>query len=100
MSDLNDTAEAASAELDVAEEPSADAFDAGSPATAKRRAAARATAPEPRIHDEPAFLLHSYPYKETSLIVEALTRHHGRLALVARGAKRPRSALRSVLRGF
>ena len=55
---------------------------------------------EVRIHDEPAFVLHSYPYKETSLIVEVLTRHHGRVALIARGAKRPRSAMRGVLQGF
>lgn len=55
---------------------------------------------ETRIHDEPAFVLHSYPYKETSLIIEAMTRHHGRIALVARGAKRPRSALRGLLQSF
>lgn len=34
------------------------------------------------------FVLHSYPYKETSLIVEAFTRSHGRVAMVAKGAKR------------
>lgn len=55
---------------------------------------------ELRVRDEPALVLHSYPYKETSLIVEAFTRHHGRVALVARGAKRPRSALRGVLLAF
>ena len=53
-----------------------------------------------RIANEPAFVLHSYPYKETSLVVDALTRHHGRVALVARGAKRPRSALRGILLAF
>ena len=36
----------------------------------------------------PGFVLHSYPYKETSLIVEAFTRTRGRLSLVAKGAKR------------
>jgi len=60
----------------------------------------RAPRSETRIADEAAFVLHSYPYKETSLIVDALTRHHGRVALVARGAKRPRSALRGVLLAF
>src|SRR3954451_4073125 len=49
---------------------------------------------------QPAFILHSYPYSETSLIVEAFTRHSGRLPLLAKGAKRPRSALRGILRGF
>lgn len=46
------------------------------------------------------FVLHSYPYKETSLIVEIFAREHGRIALVAKGAKRPHSALRSVLQTF
>lgn len=64
------------------------------------RARPRAPRSETRIADEAAFVLHSYPYKETSLIVDAFTRHHGRVALVARGAKRPRSALRGVLLAF
>ena len=45
-------------------------------------------------------MLHSYPYRETSLIIEAFTRNWGRIALVARGARRPRSALRGVLLAF
>jgi DNA repair protein RecO (recombination protein O) len=49
---------------------------------------------------EPGYLLHSYPYRETSLVVEAFTRHHGRVALLARGARRPRSAMRGVLLAF
>ena len=53
-----------------------------------------------RIAGQPAFVLHSYPYKETSLIVDVLTRDHGRIALVAKGAKRPHSKLRGVLQTF
>ena len=53
-----------------------------------------------RVDDARAFVLHSYPYSETSLIVDAFTREHGRLPLMARGARRPRSALRGVLLGF
>tara|TARA_R110001599_G_scaffold64023_3_gene178616 strand:- start:194456 stop:195409 length:954 start_codon:yes stop_codon:yes gene_type:complete len=53
-----------------------------------------------RISHQPAFVLHSYPYKETSLIVDVLTRDHGRIALVAKGAKRPHSSLRGVLQTF
>jgi len=53
-----------------------------------------------RIEYEPAFILHSYPYKETSLIVEAFSRNRGRAALLARGARRPRSAMRGVLHAF
>lgn len=53
-----------------------------------------------RVQLEPAFVLHSHPYKETSLIVEAFTRHRGRVGLLARGARRPRSALRGILLAF
>jgi len=53
-----------------------------------------------RTEREPAFILHSYPYKETSLIVEAFTRHRGRVGLLARGARRPRSAIRGTLLAF
>jgi DNA repair protein RecO (recombination protein O) len=49
---------------------------------------------------EVAFILHRYPWKETSLVLEAFTRQWGRIALVARGARRPTSALRGVLQGF
>lgn len=49
---------------------------------------------------QPGFVLHSYPYKETSLIVDVFTRDYGRVALVAKGAKRPHSKLRAVLQTF
>ncbi|MDQ3260951.1 MAG: DNA repair protein RecO [Burkholderiales bacterium] len=51
-------------------------------------------------NNEPAYVLHTYPYLETSLIVEALSRHAGRVALIARGAKRPRSSIRGQLQSF
>jgi DNA repair protein RecO (recombination protein O) len=53
-----------------------------------------------RHDDEPAFVLHGYPYRETSVIVETFTRDCGRVALVAKGARRPRSELRGLLQGF
>jgi DNA repair protein RecO (recombination protein O) len=53
-----------------------------------------------RADQEAGYVLHTYPYKETSLIVEALTRRFGRVALLARGARRPRSAMRGVLLSF
>jgi DNA repair protein RecO (recombination protein O) len=53
-----------------------------------------------RTDHEPGYVLHTYPYKETSLIVEAFTRGFGRVALLARGARRPRSAMRGVLLSF
>ena len=36
---------------------------------------------------EPAWILHHYPYRDTSLLVEVFTREHGRIGLVARGAR-------------
>ncbi|MFO1324069.1 MAG: DNA repair protein RecO [Burkholderiales bacterium] len=60
-----------------------------------------ATRELPQRHDDqPAFVLHVYPYRETSLIVEAFTPAHGRVAMVARGAKRPRSETRGLLQAF
>ena len=56
--------------------------------------------PRERRDDQPAFVLHSYPYRETSLIVETLTHDYGRVAMVARGARRPRAELRGVLQSF
>ena len=56
--------------------------------------------PRDRRDEQGAFVLHAYPYRETSLIVEALTAEHGRVALVARGARRPRSELRGILQAF
>lgn len=53
-----------------------------------------------RQDEQPAFVLHSYPFRETSLIVEAFSRSFGRIALVARGARRPRSSLRGLLLAF
>lgn len=47
-----------------------------------------------------AYVLHSYPYRETSLILQAWTEKHGRLGLVAKGARRPKSAHRSLLVPF
>ncbi len=53
-----------------------------------------------RRDDREGFVLHGWPYKETSLLVEAFTREEGRIAMVARGAKRPRSELHGVLQAF
>jgi DNA repair protein RecO (recombination protein O) len=50
-----------------------------------------------RTADEPAFVLHRYDWSESSLILEVFTRHHGRIALVAKGAKRPSSSFRPIL---
>ena len=49
---------------------------------------------------EPAFVLHSTPWRETSLIVELFTARHGRVPLIAKGVRRPRSALRGLMQPF
>ena len=53
-----------------------------------------------RQHSQPAYVLHTYPYRETSLVVELFTRDFGRVAAVAKGARRPKSVLRGVLLAF
>ena len=47
-----------------------------------------------------AFILHSYPYRETSLLVEVFARAFGRVSMVARAARSARSPLRGVLLAF
>jgi DNA repair protein RecO (recombination protein O) len=70
------------------------------PKTPVRAPRARAAERDHRIVNQPGFVLHSYPYKETSLIIDLFSRDHGRVALVAKGAKRPHSKLRGVLQTF
>jgi DNA repair protein RecO (recombination protein O) len=47
-----------------------------------------------------AYVLHQYDWSESSLILELFTRDQGRIAVVAKGAKRPYSQLRAVLLPF
>lgn len=49
---------------------------------------------------EPAFVLHGRDWHNTSRIVDLFTRRHGRIALIARGARRPTSPLRGLLQPF
>src|SRR5258708_28376174 len=53
-----------------------------------------------RQESREAFILHGYPYRETSLLLETFTRAFGRVSMVARGARTPRSPLRGVLLAF
>ncbi len=46
------------------------------------------------------YVLHAYPYRETSLILQLWTERHGRFAAVAKGARRPKSAQRGILVPF
>ncbi len=53
-----------------------------------------------RVAGEPGFILHARPWSESSLLLDALTPHYGRVFLVAKGAKRPSSNLRGLLSAF
>lgn len=53
-----------------------------------------------RIEFEAAYLLHSRPYRESSQIVEIFGQDHGRIGLVARGSRRPKSRWKSILQPF
>ena len=53
-----------------------------------------------RISLEPSYVLHGRPYQETSLLMEAFSRDHGRVGLVARGARGARSRWKGVLQPF
>jgi len=54
----------------------------------------------PAAGPDRGYILHSYPYRETSLLLQLWTERHGRFAAVAKGARRPRSAGRGVLVPF
>lgn len=53
-----------------------------------------------RVSLEPCYLLHSRPYRESSLLLEALSRTQGRVGLVARGARGKRSRWKNALQPF
>ncbi|MEM8548122.1 MAG: DNA repair protein RecO, partial [Pseudomonadota bacterium] len=53
-----------------------------------------------RVRLEPAWVLHRRDYRDSSQIVDALTPGYGRLSLVARGVRRPKSPHRGLLQPF
>jgi DNA repair protein RecO (recombination protein O) len=53
-----------------------------------------------RVQLQPAFVLHHRPFRDTSQILDLLTRDHGRIAVVARGSRGARSRLAGLLRPF
>jgi DNA repair protein RecO (recombination protein O) len=64
--------------------------------TKSRRRTSRASVSTEQV----AFVLHSVPYRETSLVVELFGEKTGRFAVVAKGAKRPNSGLRAITQMF
>ena len=53
-----------------------------------------------RIQLAPAYILHHRPYRDTSRILDVLTRDHGRLTLFARGVRGPKARLAAALQPF
>ena len=53
-----------------------------------------------RVEAEPAYILHQRPYRETSLLLDVFTCNHGRIGLVARGAKRQKTGQAVLLQPF
>lgn len=53
-----------------------------------------------RVQQQPAYILHHRPFRDSSLILDVFSYEHGKLSVVARGARGAKSKLRGVLRPF
>ena len=53
-----------------------------------------------KVLSQQAFLLHARPFRETSLVIEVFTRDHGRIGLLARGVRNPKSRKRALVMPF
>ena len=53
-----------------------------------------------RVQQQPAFILHHRPFRDSSQILDVISRDHGKLSLVARGSRGAHARLRGVLRPF
>lgn len=53
-----------------------------------------------KVELQPAYLLHSRPFRDTSLLLDFLTHDFGRVSLIAKGVRRPNSKLRGLLQLF
>lgn len=53
-----------------------------------------------REQQQSAFILHQRNYSETSLLLEVYAQRHGRVGLIAKGARRPSSKVRALLNPF
>ncbi|MAZ88144.1 MAG: DNA repair protein RecO [Cellvibrionaceae bacterium] len=53
-----------------------------------------------RIELQPAYVLHSRPFKDTSLILDCLTHDYGRVAVLAKGARSAKSRQRQLCQPF
>jgi DNA repair protein RecO (recombination protein O) len=53
-----------------------------------------------RVQQQPGYILHHRPFRDTSQILDIITRDHGTIAVVARGSRGAKSRLAGVLRPF
>ncbi len=53
-----------------------------------------------RVQQQPGYVLHHRPFRDSSQILDILTRDHGKIAVVARGSRGSKSRLAGVLRPF
>jgi DNA repair protein RecO (recombination protein O) len=53
-----------------------------------------------RVRQQPAFILQHRPFRDSSQILDVISRDHGKLAVVARGSRGARSRLKGILRPF
>lgn len=53
-----------------------------------------------RVLQQPGYILHHRPFRDTSQILDIVTRDHGKVAVVARGSRSAKSRLAGVLRPF
>ena len=51
-----------------------------------------------RVQEQAAFILHHRPFRDTSQILDVVSREHGKLAVVARGSRGAKSRLKGLLR--
>lgn len=53
-----------------------------------------------RVELQPAFVLHSRPFKDSSLLIDVFTQGYGRISLVAKGANKKKGGTRQLLNPF
>ena len=53
-----------------------------------------------RVQGQPAFILHHRPFRDSSRILDVVSRDYGKLSLVARGSRAAKSRLKGLLRPF
>ena len=53
-----------------------------------------------RVSLQPAFILHGRDFRDTSRLLDVFTQDYGRVTLVAKGARSPRSKMQGILQAF